>query len=96
MSLQPTDISDLKVMLADRLYLQVANWHLYLGDAGLVDILAAECIARLDKGSLLAAKEALEAVNVPIASGTMNLPLSKLVPKSQFHELEEILAPYCR
>ncbi len=96
MTIQPTDISDLKGMLSDRLYLQVANWHLYLGDAGLVEPLASECIARLDKGAAVAAKEALEAVPVPIAGGTIKLSLSQLVPTSQFHELEEILAPYCR
>ena len=96
MTLQPSDVSDLKVLLSDRLYLQVANWHLYLGDAGLVDLLATECIARLKKGAVLAAKEALEAVNVPIAGGSKNLPLATMVPRSQFHELEEILDPYCR
>ena len=81
--------------LADRLYLQVANWNLYLGDAGLAATLAAECAARLDQGAAVCARQALEAVQVPIGGGATRLPLARLVPAGQLRDLEELLEPYC-
>ncbi len=90
------DIRELKSLIGDRLFLRVANWNLYLGDAGLAEPLAAECIARLNQGAQSAAKAALEEVQVPLGGGSSNLPLANLVPSSQFHELEDILSPYCR
>lgn len=96
MSLSAGDINDLEVALADRLYLQVAGWHLYLGDAGLAQPLAIECAARLDQGAGVCARQALEAVQVPIGGGNTRLPLARLIPTGQLRDLEEILTPFCR
>ncbi|WP_043368822.1 DUF3181 family protein [Cyanobium sp. PCC 7001] len=96
MSLSAGDLKDLEVALADRLYLQVAGWHLYLGDAGLAQELAIECAARLQAGSSVCARQALEAVQVPIGGGTTRLPLARLVPAGQLRDLEEVLEPFCR
>ena len=60
MSLDAAALRDLTTALSDRLYLQVAGWHLYLGDAGLAEALAIECSARLDQGAGIAARQALE------------------------------------
>jgi hypothetical protein len=96
MSLSATDLHNLEVALADRLYLQIAGWHLYLGDAGLAQPLAIECAARLDQGSTVCARQALEAVQVPIGGGATRLPLARLVPAGQLRDLEEVLEPFCR
>jgi len=96
MTLSSSDINDLREALADRLYLQVAGWHLYLGDAGLAQELAIECAARLDQGSGVCARQSLEAVQVPIGGGATRLPLARLVPAGQLRDLEEILEPFCR
>jgi hypothetical protein len=96
MSLSASDLRDLEVALADRLYLQIAGWHLYLGDAGLAQPLAIECAARLDQGSGVCARQALEAVQVPIGGGSTRLPLARLVPAGQLRDLEEVLEPFCR
>jgi hypothetical protein len=96
MSLTASDLKDLEVALADRLYLQIAGWHLYLGDAGLAQALAIECAARLDQGAGVCARQALEAVQVPIGGGATRLPLARLVPSGQLRDLEEVLAPFCR
>ena len=96
MSLSASDLRDLEVALADRLYLQIAGWHLYLGDAGLAQPLAIECAARLDQGSAVCARQALEAVQVPIGGGSTRLPLARLVPAGQLRDLEEVLEPFCR
>jgi hypothetical protein len=96
MSLPPADLRDLEVSLGDRLYLQLAGWHLYLKDAGLAQSLAIECAARLDQGAEVAARQALEAVQVPIGGGATRLPLARFVPTGQLQDLEEVLEPFCR
>jgi hypothetical protein len=94
MSLSAQNLDELTRAIADRLYLQVANWNLYLGDAGLAEQLAIECAARLDQGASVSARQALEAVQVPIGGGVTRLPLARLVPPGQLRDLEEVLAPY--
>jgi len=95
MSLSAQDLEELTRSIADRLYVQVSSWHLYLGDAGLADTLAIECAARLDQGAAVCARQALEAVQVPIGGGITRLPLARLVPPGQLRDLEELLEPYC-
>ncbi len=96
MTLNAADLKELELALADRLYLQVAGWHLYLGDAGLAQTLAIECAARLDQGAGVCARQALEAVQVPVGGGATRLPLARLVPTGQLRDLEEVLEPFCR
>ena len=96
MTLSASELHDLEVALADRLYLQIAGWHLYLGDAGLAQSLAIECSARLDQGAVVAARQALEAVQVPVGGGSTRLPLARLIPAGQLRDLEDVLEPFCR
>lgn len=96
MTLSASELHDLEVALADRLYLQIAGWHLYLGDAGLAQPLAIECSARLEQGAGVAARQALEAVQVPIGGGSTRLPLARLIPAGQLRDLEDVLEPFCR
>ena len=95
MSLSASDLQDLQRALADRLYVQISGWHLYLGDADLASALAIECSARVNQGAEVAARQALDAVKVSLAGGASQLPLAKLIPPSQLRDLEEILEPYC-
>jgi hypothetical protein len=92
MTLSASEIRDLQLEIADRLYIQVGGWHLYLGDAGVAEALAIECAARLDQGAAVCARQALEAVQVPIGGGTTKLPLARLVPAGQLQDLEDLLA----
>jgi len=97
MNLSSDDLRDLEQTIADRLYLQVANWHLYLGDAGLAQALTIECAARLDQGVVICARQSVEAVQVPLGGGGgSKLPLARLLPPGQLRELEEILEEACR
>ncbi|MEA5391320.1 DUF3181 family protein [Cyanobium gracile UHCC 0139] len=95
MTLAATDLEELTRAIADRLYVQVAGWHLYLGDAGLAQTLAIECAARLEQGAEVCARQALEAVQVPIGGGATRLPLARLVPAGQLRDLEDVLQPFC-
>ena len=94
-SIDSSQINELAVSIADRLFIQVGNWNLYLGDAGLAKDLAFECQANFDQGSNVAARKGLEAIHVKLGGGNTKLPLSKLIPPNQFFDLEEILEPYC-
>lgn len=94
MTLAASDLEELSRAIADRLYVQIAGWHLYLGDAGLAQSLAIECAGRLDQGAAVCARQALEAVQVPIGGGATRLPLARLVPAGQLRDLEELLEPY--
>ena len=58
MTLDAADLKDLSAALSERLYLQIAGWHLYLGDAGLAETLAIECSALLDQGPAVCARRA--------------------------------------
>lgn len=95
MTLAASDLEELSRAIADRLYVQVAGWHLYLGDAGLAQTLAIECAARLDQGAAICARQAMEAVQVPIGGGATRLPLARLVPAGQLRDLEDVLQPFC-
>jgi hypothetical protein len=95
MTLAAQDLDELSRGIADRLYLQVASWHLYLGDAGLAQPLAIECAARIDQGAAVSARQSLEAVQVPIGGGSLRLPLARLLPPGQLRDLEELLQPFC-
>ena len=91
-----SQIRELTIAIADRLFIQVGNWNLYLGDAGLAKDLAIECQASLGQGANVAAQKALEAIQVKLGGGSTSLPLSRLIPSNQLFDLEEILEPYCR
>lgn len=93
MSLSAQNLDELTRAIADRLYVQVANWNLYLGDAGLAEQLAIEC-RPARPGRSVSARQALEAVQVPIGGGVTRLPLARLVPPGQLRDLEDVLAPY--
>ena len=94
MTLSSSEIRDLQLAIADRLYIQIGGWHLYLGDAGLAEALAIECAARLDQGADVCARQALEAVQVPIGGGSSKLPLARLMPAGQLQDLEELLSQH--
>ena len=96
MSIDARDLDELRRSIADRLYVQIAGWHLYLGDAGLAEALAIECAGRLSQGAEVCARQSLEAVQVPIGGGATRLPLARLVPPGQLRDLEELLEPFCR
>tara|TARA_B100000965_G_scaffold281134_1_gene239048 strand:+ start:191 stop:487 length:297 start_codon:yes stop_codon:yes gene_type:complete len=95
-AIDSNQIDELAVSIADRLFIKVGNWNLYLGDAGLAKDLAIECQANFEEGANVAAKKALEAIQVKLGGGSTCLPLSRLIPSNQLFDLEEILEPYCR
>ena len=55
-SIDSSQINELAASVADRLFIQVGSWNLYLGDAGLAKDLAIECQANLEEGANIAAR----------------------------------------
>ena len=87
-------ISDLENMIAEKVFIKIEKWNLYLGDAGLARNLAIECISNKDRGPLEAAKISLKAINVKVGDGVKSVPLINLITTSQILDLEEILESF--
>ena len=94
MTLSSAQMDELSQALAERLYVQVAGWHLYLGDAKLARPLAEELAGLLDQGPAVAARQGLERLQVPVGGGSTKLPLSRLIPPGQLIDLEDILESF--
>ena len=84
-------ISDLEDIISDKIFIKIAKWNLYLGDAGLSRKLAIECISNLDRDPQEAAKLSLKSIKVKVGDGNEDIPLITLITSSQIYELEEIL-----
>ena len=84
-------ISDLENIIAEKIFIKIEKWKLYLGDAGLARHLAIECISNFNKGSQEAAKLSLNTIKVKIGDGKETIPLANLVTSSQISDLEEII-----
>ena len=87
-------ISDLEIIISEKVFIKIEKWNLYLGDAGLARKLAIECISNKEKGPLEAAKISLKAINVKVGDGVNIIPLINLITSSQILELEEILESF--
>ena len=94
MTLSSAQLDELSQALAERLYVQVAGWYLYLGDAKLARPLAEELAGLLDQGPAVAARQGLERLQVPVGGGSTKLPLSRLIPPGQLIDLEDILESF--
>ncbi|TGG78543.1 MAG: DUF3181 family protein [Aphanocapsa feldmannii 277cV] len=96
MTLPAADLLRLREALADRVYLRICRWHLYLGDAQLAAPLAESLAALLDQGPAAAASQAAGALKVPVGDGKHSVSLAVLLPSSQMAELKDIAAELCR
>ncbi len=59
-SMDSSQINELAASVADRLFIQVGSWNLYLGDAGLAKDLAMECQVTLNKVQMLQLEKVLK------------------------------------
>ena len=91
MNVNPSTISDLENLIAEKICLKIERWNLYLGDAGISRRLALECINNIQMGSQLAAETSLRSIYINIGGGNENISLYKFIAQSQVKELEDIL-----
>jgi hypothetical protein len=85
-------IEKLAAAIADEVYIDIAKWHLYLGEAHLHTVLAEKFYPMLpDDINADAVDRVLGSTMVKIGGGKRELPLSDLVPAQAQSTLLKIL-----
>jgi hypothetical protein len=90
------EIETLAAEIGENVYIDVANWHLYLADAHLHTVLAERLYPLLEDKSLNedAVMAILGKITVKLGGGKKELPLLDLLPmQSQVH-LMDVLEEY--
>ena len=84
--------------IGDKIYIDVAKWHLYLKEAKLHTVLAEKAYPAMSAGNITGDKinEILAQVIVPLGGGRKEAPLSELLPVSCQASLLDILQEFAR
>jgi hypothetical protein len=84
--------------IGDKIYIDVAKWHLYLKEAKLHTVLAEKAYPALATGNMTGDKvnEILSQVMVPLGGGRKEVPLSELLPVACQASLLDILQEFAR
>ena len=90
------DVEALAADIGEKIYIDVAKWHLFLSDAHLHQSLAEQFCNLLENGLLEEAqvKQVLSDVSVPLGGGKKNLPLIDLLPQQGQQDLMDILTNF--
>jgi len=93
MSGNTQQIEAIAAEIADKVYIDVAKWHLYLGDAKLHMTLAAAFFADLERGTLTedTVTQVLRQTRVSLGDGRCQMPLLDLIPIACQHDLFTLL-----
>jgi len=93
MSASTRQIETLAATIADKIYIDVAKWHLYLGDAKLHTPLAEAFFPDLEDRSIDEAKveAVLRQTVVPLGGDRTTVPLRDLIPRAVQADLLELL-----
>jgi Protein of unknown function (DUF3181) len=90
-------IEDLAAEIGDKVYIDVAKWHLYLKDAKLHTTVAEQLLPLLPSG-LNGDKlnEVLSNISIDLGGGRQKMPLIDLIPVTVQARLMDILQDYAR
>lgn len=90
-------VESLAAEIGENIYMDIAKWHLYLGDAKLHTPLAERFYPLMENGNLTedAVMQALQSMNVTVG-GKRDIPLSDLIPAKKQQELVRLLEEYQR
>ena len=88
----------LAAAIGDKVYLDVAKWHLYLGDAKLHTPLAEKLYPLMIKDDVTEASVAniLSSMSVALGGGQKTVTLADLIPAAGKADLLEAIADYQR
>jgi hypothetical protein len=91
-------IEALAAAIGDKVYLDVAKWHLYLGDAKLHTPLAEKLYPLVvgDKVTSAAVTDILASTPVSVGGGRQTVPMVDLIPTASQADLLEAIADYQR
>lgn len=78
------EIEELAAEIGENIYIDIANWHLFLADARLHTTLAERFYPMLEAGDLSATDvtSVLANISVAIGGGQRQVPLLELVPSA--------------
>ena len=90
-------IEQLAAEIGDKIYIDVAKWHLYLQDAKLHTLVAEQVFPLLTSG-LTGDKltEVLNGISIDLGGGRLKTPLLNLIPVTSQARLMDILQEYAR
>ncbi|CAN1209654.1 DUF3181 domain-containing protein [Tumidithrix helvetica PCC 7403] len=93
------NIEQLAAAIAEEVYIDIAKWHLYLGDAHLHTVLAEKFYPMLtdrsgDRIDETAVTKVLANVFVKVGGGRREIPLVELIPSHAQSNLLEILEKF--
>lgn len=91
-------IEEFAAAIGDQAYIDVAKWHLYLGDAKLHTVLAEALYPFIDDGSFTEAAlvTVLENISVSLGGGKKTVALVDLIPASSQADLLRAIEDYQR
>ena len=91
-------IESLAAEIGENIYMDIANWHLYLGDAKFHTVLAEQIYPMLRDGVPPENRvtEILQGISVKLGEGKRELPLTDLLPAKSQSRLMEILEDFQR
>jgi hypothetical protein len=86
-------IEDLAANLGEKIYIDVAKWHLYLADAKLHTEVAQKCFELVQANTITpaAVDQVLQGIAVPLGGGKIQVPLANLIPATLQATLLDIL-----
>ncbi len=91
-------VEALAAEIGERVYIDVAKWHLYLRDAHLHTLLAEQLLPLLSSGEVTESQVAdvLKAISVKLGGGKREVPLADLLPMQVQMQLMDILEEFQR
>ncbi len=91
-------IEDLAIAIGDKVYLDVAKWHLYLQDAKLHTSLAEKLYPLVDEDRVSedAVMAILRDTKIAIGGGKKDIPMFDLIPSAGLSELMRAIEDYQR
>ena len=91
-------IETLAAEIGDRIYMDIAKWHLYLENAKLHQTLAEQLYPLLEGNSVESNRvlEVLQSIPISLGGGKRDIPLVDLLPSRCQTELMEILEDFQR
>ncbi|MFP4134329.1 MAG: DUF3181 family protein [Halothece sp.] len=89
-------IESLAAEIGDKIYIDVAKWHLYLCDAHLHTAVAEQLYPFLENQSITKeqVQNILKEISVKLGAGKTQLPLLDLLPQTALDDLMDILEEY--
>jgi hypothetical protein len=91
-------IEELASEIGDKIYIDVAKWHLYLKDAKLHTLVAAKALDILSEGSMTGDKltELLSSISIDLGGGRKKVTLLDLIPVTGQANLMDIITEFAR